>query len=156
MSAQRQTYVDEHGRVCTGACGDYLTWGFFATCGNGRRRAKCKKCRRAADNEPNPFRHCQRCGDHTIRKRKFCTTCGLITIAQNDGVSYLVVRDPHPLSPFRGGIIHELSFDKTLEMGHFDAGIVLEKRVMGELTGERYKVMGEHFSKQEIVRINGR
>ena len=98
--------------------------------------------------------HCLRCGDLT--QTNYCPGCKKIVTEQNRGLSYLVVRDPHPLNPFKGGILPKCSFNKTLEKGYFDTGMVLEKFFRGKPTGKFYKVTGNLFSRQEIVRINGR
>jgi hypothetical protein len=46
-----------------------------------------------------------------------------------------------------------MPLEETLKMGHFDAGMRLEKRNYGKSTGELYEVVGEHFSKQYLERI---
>ncbi len=134
--------------MCTGECGEYLIWDEFRKCGNGRRRATCGKC------TPGHSTPCLRCGD--LAQGRYCPGCKKIVTERNNGLSYLVVRDPHPLNPFKGGILPKRSFNKTLEKGYFDTGMVLEKLMRGKPTGKFYKVTGNLFSRQEIVKINGR
>lgn len=145
MSAQRQTYVDDHGRVCVGACGEYLIWDHFQKCGNGRRRATCREC------TPEHLKPCLRCGDLT--QHRYCPGCKKVVTERNNGLAYLVVRDPHPLNPFRGGILPKRSFNKTLEKGYFDVGMVLEMLIRGKHTGKLYQVIGPRFSEQRLKRI---
>ena len=151
MSAQRQTYIDDHGRVCTGDCGEYLIWDHFQQDGRGQRKAKCRICAEAERTY-----NCRRCGDPSTGRGTYCVGCKRIVAKQKAGISYLVISDPDPLNPFKGGILPKCSFNKTLEMGNFDVGMVLEKLLRGKPTGKFYKVTGDLFSRQEIVRINGR
>lgn len=144
-----KTHVDDKGRVCT-VCGKYKEWDDYATNGRGGHRANCLQCEREKKKEQ--YYDCKYCGTRLLGRR-VCDNCKKRRVGQNRGINYLVVHDPHPVKAFKGSVLKIIALEETLKMGHFDAGMRLEKRNHGKTTGELYEVVGEHFSKQRLERV---